>query len=237
MENYLEINYDKNMKMLSQAIAYCETIFSHDDIITVLLGEDDLKKQLCLIELKSLNSQEEADILVSNLTGKSGPIRETTSYKILELIKDDKYRFLFQKKEILDIFVKAITDINPSVSRNAVEIISYVDDSQYLYNLILAEIKYTLSQMEDIKQNRSYVANKKNFNLYWNLEAIISISSKINPCGELLEILKETALSNDYTIREKTAKTAKQLCSLDNDFLCILDILKNDDNVYVLKYV
>ena len=237
MENYLEINYDKNLKMLLQAFSYCESFFTHDELINELLSENDLKKQLCLIELKRLNSQTEADILVSNLINHSGPIRETTSYKILELIKDEMYRNLFQEKEMIDIFVKAITDINPSVSRNVVQIITYIDDSVYLYESILAAINNTLSQLDDIKQNHSYVSNKKNFNLYWNLEAIISISTKIKPCSKLIEILKVTALSNDYTIREKTAKTAKIFSKSSVGFADVLSILKDDENVYVLRYM
>ena len=237
MKNYLEINYDKNLKMLLQAFSYCEANLKHEEIINELSGCDDLKKQLCLIELNTLTSQAEADILVSNLINQSGPIRETASFKILELIKDEKYRPLFQKQEILDIFVKAITDINPTVSRNVVEIITYVNNYEYLYNSILIEIKTTLSKFDDIRQERSYVTNKKNFNLYWNLEAIISISSKIKPCNDLIEILKITAQSNDYTIREKTAKVANVLSSRDISFVNILDSLKEDENTYVLKYV
>lgn len=237
MENYLEINYDKNLKMLLQAFSYCEANLKHEEIINELLGDNDLKKQLCLIELNILISQAEADILVSNLINQSGPIRETASFKILEFIKDEKYRHLFQKREILDIFVKGITDINPSVSRNVVEIITCVDDWEYLYNSILSEIKMTLSKFDDMKQERSYVTNKKNFNLYWNLEAIVSISSKLKPDNLLLEILTQTALSNDYTIREKTAKTANVLSKNNIAFMKVLNILKDDDNIYVLKYV
>lgn len=237
MENYLEINYDKNLKMLLQAFSYCEANLKHEEIINELLGDNDLKKQLCLIELNTLISQSEADILVSNLINQSGPIRETASFKILEFIKDEKYRHLFQKREILDIFVKGITDINPSVSRNVVEIITCVDDWEYLYSSILSEIKTTLSKFDDMQQERSYVTNKKNFNLYWNLEAIVSISSKLKPDNLLLEILTQTALSNDYTIREKTAKTAQVLSKKNVEFIKILNILKDDNNIYVLKYM
>jgi hypothetical protein len=237
MENYYEINYEKNMQMLSQAIKYCEENFLHEDLINELYNDNDLKKQLCLIEIKKLNSQKEADILVENLTQHSGPIRETTSFKILELIKDDNFKHYFQTKQIINIFVKAITDINPSVSRNTVEIIQFVDNSDYIYSLIIEEIKETLSKMEDIKQTRSYNANKKNFNLYWNLEAIINISDKLTFTDDLLEILKETALSNDYTIREKTAKVAKKLSFQNEKFNSILKLLAEDTNIYVQKYL
>lgn len=237
MENYYEINYEKNMEMLEQAVKYCEEELEHNDLVSELSKDDDLKKQLCLIELSKVNSQKEADILVNNLTGMSGPIRETASFKILELIKKEEYNKYFQKRDILDTFVKAITDINPSVSRNAVEIIVYVEDSKYLYDSIIREIQITLSQMDDIKQTRSYVANKKNFNLYWNLEALIAISSKVVADDDLLEILSETAHSNDYTIREKTAKATMEFIKTNKELISVMEILANDENVYVRKYL
>ena len=237
MENYYEINYEKNMEMLEQAARYCSEELEHQDLVSELSKDDDLKKQLCLIELSMITSQKEADILVYNLTGKSGPIRETASFRILELIKKTEFKHFFQKRDILDTFVKAITDINPSVSRNAVEIISYVDDVKYLYDSIIREIQMTLSRMDDIKQTRSYVANKKNFNLYWNLEALISLSDKVVADNELLEILKETACSNDYTIREKTAKAAMEFIKTNQAFICIMEMLANDENIYVRKYL
>lgn len=231
MENYLEINFEKNMKILSQAIMHCERTLSHEEIIEVLKGDDDIEKQLRLIELKEIKSQEEADILVFNLTQHSGPVRETAAYKIEELIKNKEYSQYFQTKNIVDTFIKAITDINPTVSRSTIEIIKHIQDSEYIYKKILEEIQITLSKLDIETKNRSYVQNKKNFNLYWNLEALISISEKITQSKELVEILKNTATSNDYTIREKTAKVANIFAINE-----ILEQLKQDTNVYVRKY-
>ena len=235
MENFIEINYEKNMSMLSQAVKYCEINFLHEDLINELALDNELKKQLCIILISKLNSQTEANLLVSNLTGKSGPIREAASTKILDLISDENYRRYFQGESILDVFVKAITDINPSVSRSLIEIVKFVDNTDYLYKNLIAEINKTLAELSEIKQNKSYVANKKNFNLYWNLEAIISISAKINPQKELAEILEVTAMSNDYTIREKTA----QVLYLFDNFIFdnAKNILKYDNNIYVKKYI
>lgn len=232
MSDYCEILYDKNMHMLSQAIKYCEENFLHEDIINELYNDNDLKKQLCLIELSCVKNQKEADILVFNLTEHMGPVRETASFKILELITQNNYNKFFQTTNILNSFVKSVTDINPSVSRNAVEIIKYVENAQYLYDKIIENIKCTLSEIDNDNKSRSYTANKKNFNLYWNLEALTSISNKIQPTDELITILKKTALSNDYTIREKTAKTSNVF-----NFTEILKLLDNDENIYVRKYL
>lgn len=237
MDNYHEINFENNMKTLSQAVKYCARDYTHDDIITVLRSNDDIQKQLCLIELNMINSEEEAYILVNNLTGHCGPVRETAAYKILFLISKDDFKNFFQKKEIIDSFIKAITDINPSVSRYTVEIIKYIKDSRYLYNEIIKEINNTLSLTDTKTKNRSYVQNKKNFSLYWNLEAIISIADNISPSAELFDILITTAESNDYTIREKTAKAAS-IFSLKNPlFKDILKKLENDTNIYVRNYI
>ena len=225
------------MKMLNVAYDYCNCNFSYGDIIEILKSNDDIKKQLALIELKSINSQTDANILVFNLTQHSGPIRETTSFKILDLILKQEYRKYFQTEDILKTFVKSITDINPSVSRNAVEIIKYVDDVNYLYNEILKEINITLSNIDETTTNKSYVQNKKNFNLYWNLEAITSIGDNINPCEKLLDILIRTANSNDYTIREKTAKVASLFVEKNYRFSEVLALLKNYKNVYVQRFI
>ena len=232
MENYLEINYEKNMKILAQAINCAERELTHDEIIQVLKGDDDIEKQLRLIQLERINSQEEADILVFNLTQHSGPVRETAAYKIAELISSPNYSHFFQTKEITQTFVKAIVDINPTVSRSAVEIIKYVENSDFIYQKILEELKLTISQLDIEVKNRSYVQNKKNFNLYWNLEALVSIVEKISANDELVKLLQTTALSNDYTIREKTAKVASVFKLAE-----ILEILKDDTNVYVRKYI
>lgn len=233
MEDYLEL-YENNMQNLNHAINCCNMEYTHDDLINELLSEDDIKKQLCIIEINEINSQKEADLLVYNLTGKSGPVRESSSFKILELIKNSDYKSYFQTKEIINTIVKGITDINPSVSRNMVDTIIYIDDYDYLINQIINEIKQTLASMEDIKQNRSYKANKKNFNLYWNLEALANLSDKININNDIVDIIKIVSTSNDYTIREKAAKF---ICLIKNPiFNDIAEILKNDENIYVRKH-
>ena len=89
-----------------------------------------------------------------------------------------------------------------------------------------------LDELDIETKNRSYVQNKKNFNLYWNLEALINIADLVSPDEHLLKILKITALSNDYTIREKTAKAAQVF-----GFEQVLESLKDDTNVYVKKYL
>ena len=232
MENYHEINYEKNMKVLSQAINHCENELSHEEIINVLKGEDDIEKQLRLIELKGVYNQTDANILVFNLTQHSGPVRETAAYKISELIANSEYKRFFQTENIMNTFIKAITDINPSVSRSAVEILRFVENSRYIYEGIIEELNETIGQLDIETKNRSYVQNKKNFNLYWNLEALINIADLVSPDEHLLKILKITALSNDYTIREKTAKAAQVF-----GFEQVLESLKDDTNVYVKKYL
>lgn len=237
MENYTEINYEKNMAMLERAYSFSRISRTHDEIMAVLASSDDLQKQLCLIELDALFNQTEADILVSNLTDNPGPVRETCSFKVFDLIQCSEYKKYFQTREILDSFSRAVTDINPSVSRNAVEIIKHVNDVDYIYNKIISEINKTLSEFNVNSSNHSYDTNKKNFNLYWNLEAVISLSSEIIPGKEIVSILNVTAASGDYTIREKTAKLLSVINCEKIDAKSALELLKNDENIYVRKYL
>ena len=232
MTDYNEINYEKNMQMLSIAIKYCEEKLLHENIINELYNDNNLKKQLCLIELQNVKNQKEADILVYNLTEHSTPIREAASFKIYELIQKVENKNFFQTKDIIEILIKSITDINPTISRNAVEIIKYIKDKQYIYKTILKEINKTIDEIELIKKNRSYELNKKNFKLYWFLEGLTCISQEIEPLEELTNILEKTAGYEDYTIREKTAKLAKAL-ELTN----IINILNKDENIYVKRHL
>ncbi len=243
MKDYSEL-YENNIKTLALAIDYCEQEYSHEDIIKELLSDNDIKKQLCIIELKKINFQEDANILTQNLTGKSGPVREAASYKILEMISNDLYNKFFQTTEIINILTKGITDINPTVSRNIIESIIYINNTEYLINNIINEIKITLNNIDDKSRSRSYKNNKKNFNLYWNLEALINIFSNLEDKNytisqsiieNIIKIIEITYKSQDYTIREKTAKlicTLKHNNSLEN----IIISLKNDNNIYVKKH-
>lgn len=233
MEDYSQL-YENNIKMLNHAIECCNEPLSHEDLINELASDNDIKKQLCIIEIKELKSQHEADLLVYNLTEKSTPVRELTSYKILELIKNPDYSGFFQSNKILDTFTLAITDINPAISRNTTEIIKYIKNTDYLAKNIINALNITLNSMQDIKQNHSYIANKKNFNLYWNLEALTVLADKIEVDEDIISIIETTYKSNDYTVREKTAKLISYLKS--EYFNNITEILKNDDNIYVRKY-
>ena len=233
--DYIDINYENNMKLLNEAIACCEAQYSHEELINELSCDNDIKKQLCIIEIKKLNSAQEAYLLVQNLTGKSGPVREVCSFKILDLIQNKDYREFFQSKEIENILIKGIVDINPSVSRNIVEAIKYINDKKYLINNIITEINKTIEELKNTTKNRSYTLNKKNFNLYWNLEALISINEAVEPNEKLIKIITTTAHSNDYTIREKTAKLIFLLKN-NNIFSNLAESLRNDENMYVNNY-
>ena len=237
MNNYLEISYENNMNNLAHAVECSEQPLLHEEIIEVLACDiDDIKKQWCILELNCINSQKEADILCANLTGKSGPVRETTSYKILELISLNDYRQYFQSIDIINIFVKGIEDINPSVSRNVIEIIKYIQNADYIYRKIIENIENILKTINNESKNRSYVQNKKNFALYWNLEAITSLKGKIIPSGEFEKILEITANSNDYTIREKTAKAALMYIDVNDNLRKITNLLKDDVNIFVKNF-
>ena len=223
--------FDQNMQMLDEAFGYCNENFGHEKIISALCCGNDLKKQICIIELNCINNQAEADLLMFHLTEHSGPLRESASFKILELIQNDKYRRFFQTKSIYDIMLKSVTDINPAVSRNACGIIKYADDAEYILNGLISALNKAFEESENTKKQHAYTVNKKNFGIYWNLEALSSAAAKagiLKRSAFVLAAVEKAAAANDYTVREKAAKAA---CAykLEN----IVNMLKSDNNMYV----
>lgn len=217
--------------------------FNHDEIIQNLNKEDidDFIKIFSIINLNSINSLEEALIIVKNLTNHPTPIREAIALK-LEEVYSDKYF----NKEIKEIFLNAIIDINPNVCR---AICGMISKSEFLReNLsdgIIQKIKILLNEINENnaelggfyddaqKIRKNHAKNKKLFSLYWFLEAL-SICNVNKNNSEVLEILKQTIKFNDYTIREKTAKILTKLENIPKE---LLQIAKNDQNFYVKNQV
>ena len=185
-----------------------------------------------LIEIDKINSKEEFDLFVSKLINHPNPTREAVSYELPDLYRDD-----FLDMRILDIFVCAICDINPNVSRNMCQTI---EKSPLLQNKIektvIDKIKSLITDLgeEDIlKNNKNHAKNKKLFSLYWLLEALsFCCSERYN--SEVLEILKKTVNFSDYTIREKTAKILTKMPNCPDD---LLKIISHDSNFYVNFYI
>ena len=219
---------------------------SNEEIFQNLKNEtcQDFEKIFSIINLDELNSQEEFDILIENLTDKPTPIREMTSIKLEEF----KYTYssYFLGDFAVEKILKGIIDINPNVSRSICNIIISNENLQNILeekiiekiDNLMQEIKKYEEETKDyfdktIRNTKNHAKNKKLFSLYWYLEALsCSISQKNNE--KILNILTRTVNFLDYTIREKTAKI---LLALDNCPIDLIEKIRHDENFYVKNQV
>jgi len=234
-QSNVEANFNTAMKMSGEQ--YC-----YEELMTFLKSDKIVEKQIAILELSEITSTEDAELLVSNLIGQDGKVREAAAFKIKELLHhnpprvDFKPFFLTQKN--YEILLKGIMDINGNVCRQIVDLTVIEEFGDYLCENLPQQI----SQIwEEIQKNdkidapqKKYVVSKRNFQLYWGLEALCNIADKIQ-ISEIKDILLNCGEFYDYTIREKVAKI---LAKIDNSELNELrEKLKNDENYYVRRYL
>ena len=216
-----------------QALEMSDKEFSHTELIGMLLSGNIPEKQIAALKLERLDSQEEANILVSNLTGCDGKIREAVALKIKNLVLENSvYIKYFNQAEI---FADASIDINGNICRlviDSVEILKKSDDFSKRYIArILNFINEAFKELDNfIFRNKKYVINKQLFKLYWCLEAL-KLFAKDMTIEVLKPILERASKEREYTIREKVA----QILALINDenFISLKIHLQNDENYYV----
>ena len=82
----LEILNHKYKQDFNTALNLYENDYSHEDLILLLENGTVVERQVSALKLNSINSQKEADIFVSNLTGCDGKIREAVSFRLQEFV-------------------------------------------------------------------------------------------------------------------------------------------------------
>ena len=230
--NTLDENFNIAYKLIN-------THQSHDELIYMLENGNIVEKQLAALKLDNILDSNEAQILINNLTGQDGKVREAVSAKIAELMKDSNKHIFFNASENYEIFLDAIIDINGNICRNIISAITNLKSDKCFCNLFCTElIERTLKLALTIKdfdfQDGKYKVNKEVFKLYWYLETIYQFASLID-INKLKTILKITKSINEYTIREKTAKILT-LNFKDEELQEIKELLKNDTNYYVRRF-
>lgn len=228
-ETNLEANFNAAMKM-------CADKYDYDKLIMLLSSDKIIKKQIAVLELKEIKSVKDAQMLVANLVGQDGKIREAVAFKMNELADNPQYCSYFKGEKVYATLLEGIMDINGNVCRQIVSG-KWFDDNDfqaYLCDKLPERINEILAEIEKLEQNsKQYVISKRNFQLYWCLEALYNIIEVID-CQKIKQILLKTSEFYDYTIREKTAKI---IAKLNNSELNELEIkLKNDENYYVRRY-
>ena len=222
----LDTNFEQALKM-------SDVNFSHEQLISMLINGNIPEKQIAALKLECLKSKEEAGILVFNLTGCDGKIREAVALKIRNLLyADSKYLDFFTQA---DIFADASIDINGNICRLVIDSVALLkkskDFSNVYTNRILTFIKEAFKELDSfIFRDKKYVINKQLFKLYWSLEALKIFANDL-PIEIIFPILERASKEREYTIREKAAQI---LVLLDDEIFKDLKFqLQNDENYYV----
>ena len=222
---------------IEKAAGLCKKEYSHSDIIDVMKTENDFEKQICILKLQKLESQEEADLLIFQLTGHHGLIREAAAAKISEFILNNRFLELFLNEKALTSLLKTVNDINPNICRMICSALPNLltdnnKEKQIFLKLLYQRFDEVFEELERLKRSNWYT--KKLFNLYWCLEALAMTKPPVDI--QLEKILEQASKIRDYTIREKTAFVLSKIESSSSKLNEIKSRLKTDDNFYVKRY-
>ena len=236
MNNTYYETLDENF---TQALKLCEQNFSHEQLIEFLKTGNIVQRQISALRLDGINSNEDAQVLLSNLTGQDGKIREAVSMRVNEFMSKSEYLAYFDVVRNYQIFLDSIIDINANICRNIISAITNLKDNDefcllFCQGLVsMTNNLLTVIEKFDFQQGK-YKVNKEVFKLYWCLETIYEFFDKIN-FDDLKQIIIRSKEIQEYTIREKIAKI---LTRNFNDFELenIRINLKNDNNYYVRRF-
>ena len=226
--NNLDLKPDFNT-----AVKMSAECFSYEQLIDYLARGTDVEKQFAALELDEIRSQNDALILTSNLIRQDGKIREVVAFRINEFLKNENFVHFFQGEKFYEIFLQGIMDINGNICRIVIEFTLIPEFKIFLSNKLPNCIEEILSVIDNLSKNeKQYKISKRNFQLYWSLEALYNIIEEID-IAKIKNILEKTIDFEDYTIREKTAKILSKTVGFDE----LKAKLKNDSNYYVRRYL
>lgn len=232
--NQLSLNKE-DIHNFNTALNIYENNYSHEYLIELLKNGNIAQRQAAALSLDCIKNIDDAEVLMSNLTGCDGKVRESVSFRLKEFVPQNPQLF----QDFPKIFAEAVIDINGNICRNTISAItSLKNNKQFCDNFCQIIINNTQKIIQKVKtfdiQDGKYKINKEVFKLYWYLETIYEFHNSIE--NKILEdILSQCAQIGDYTIREKTAKILSTL-SEQESFKKLKTILKNDPNYYVARY-
>jgi hypothetical protein len=208
-----------------------EKVLSHDEMIDMLKFGNVPQKQFAALNLDYVKNEEEGKLLISNLTGCDGKIREAVSLKINQLLISNSS--ISSYIDFPNVFANASIDINANICRLVIDSVRILKTNskfskEYLYR-ILEFIYQTFEEIDKfIFRDKKYVINKQLFKLYWCLEALSYFYDFAD--SSLIDFIVTNSYNNaEYTIREKTARLILATGQFEN----IKTMLQNDENYYV----
>ncbi len=236
MNNSYYKTLDENFE---QALNLYESNYSHEQLLDLLKSGNIVQKQISALRLETITSDSDAKILVSNLVGQDGKVREAVSLRLNEFMSDPNLICFFQTPENYNIFLLAIIDINANICRNVISAVSNLKNNDKFCKIFGTNlVKLTLELLDKVEefnfQDGKYKVNKEVFKLYWCLETIYEFYEKIE-FSDLKTIILRSKNINEYTIREKAAKILSRGFT-DRDLLLAQSELKNDPNYYVRRF-
>ena len=236
MNNTYYENTDENF---INALKFYETDYTHAQLIELLQNGNIPQKQIAALKLDTIKSEIDAQILLSNLTGQDGKIREAVSMRLAEFMRDKNCIGYFEPSKNAQKFLDAVIDINGNICRNVISAISNLKNDEEFCNIFCEKLTKLTEELLDIVekfdfQDGKYKVNKEAFKLYWCLETIYVFWDKIN-LQRLKNIISKASQIGEYTIREKSAKILTQDFD-DKDLTAIKNKLKNDSNYYVRRF-
>ena len=222
----------------NQAYTLITSNQTHEELIEMLKNGNIVQKQLAALKLETVKNIDEAQILIDNLTGQDGKVREAISLKIDEFMHNHELLGFFTPENNCETFLNAVIDINGNICRNIISAISTLENNNdfcetFCPKLLDRTIKLAQTVEKFDIQEGKYKINKQVFKLYWYLETIYVFACRLDE-KSLLNILSITSSINEYTIREKTAKILT-LSFQNPEFNNLRQILKNDTNYYVRR--
>lgn len=234
----LNNDYDELLKNTIIACELCERDFSHEELIEVIKTDNDLEKQICILKLKEVRSQQEADLLIHNLTNHHGIIREAIAIKVNEFMKDERYSGYFQTDSILRTVLDAVIDMNPNICRLIMEVLPFVADKLKFFNALYSRAVEVINDASTMNRRKTgYIYSKKVFKIFWYLEAVAELGyfeSQNEP--QIQELLEKAHKFDDYTIREKAAKIVFLIGEKYN-LSTLKTALEQDENYFVRRFL
>lgn len=236
MNNTYYENTDENF---AQALNLYEKEFSHKELIEMLKNGNIVQKQIAALKLDTINSIQDAQILISNLTGQDGKIREAVSLRLKEFMSDETIIDYFKSESNYKVFIDAVIDINGNICRNVISAITYLRSDERFCKIFCKElVNMTIDLISIIEkfdfQCGKYKVNKEAFKLYWCLETIYYFWDKID-FSDMKKIILRAKNIGEYTIREKIAKILTRDLH-DTEIDSAREELKNDSNYYVRRF-